>query len=426
MSQEVNDKVRIIRLSPKQEDYIKHSKHSYNISSGVTRSGKTFAQAIRFHTFMQTEAEPKSLHLMSGRTAESLYDNLVRPILFLDKKKRVKVNARKTMMTYGDKEIRLVGCDNELATDRIQGKSVGSWWADEIVKHPMSFVNMAISRCSEGGKIAPKFWTCNPDMPNHPIKEMFIDSEKLDVKNWYFGFPDNPALSQDLIDELTNSFTGVFYDRMILGLWTVAEGIVYENFKQEEHVKDEAPVRAFERYVLGIDWGYTEALAMALYGVEADGTWWQVDEYKEPKKLIDESLKKEIEAKGWFNLPLFRFDGIEYKRYEVKPELAIGDSNRPEYIKLFHDLTGIRTEPAIKPDKAVMIQAVQKRYNKSGNGKYGLYHLSKCKKTLNEKMSYRWKDNGRDEVVKENDHLMDCEQYAIYTSERATVRFIKR
>jgi PBSX family phage terminase large subunit len=417
----------LIEVSDKQADFVVHSKHSYNVASGVTRSGKTYAQAMRFIDFMYNEAKPNTLHLISGRTMEALTDNFLRIVKSMDSINDIEVkgNPKKLYIKSRGIECRCIGCDNELATNRIQGLTVSSWWADEIVKHPKSFVDMAVSRCSADGVQAPKFWTCNPDSPSHFIKTDYMDNEKLDVKNWYFGFPDNPVLSEGLVNELKNSFSGAFFDRMILGLWTVAEGIVYDRFSMTEHVKEEAPTRNFERYVMGIDWGYSEALAMTLYGIEADGTWWQIDEYKEQGKLIDDKLVNELKHKGWFNLPLFRFDGIEYKRWEVKPDYAYADSNRPEYIKLFNDMTGIRTMPAIKPDKLELIQSVQRKYNKGINGKYGIYYLSKCKKTLAEKMAYRWKGEGKDQVLKINDHLMDCEQYAIYTSERAKVRFVK-
>jgi PBSX family phage terminase large subunit len=240
-----------------------------------------------------------------------------------------------------------------------------------------------------------------------------MDNPKIDVKNWYFGFPDNPFLSQELIDELKNTYKGVFFDRMILGLWTVAEGVVYDRFSMSEHVKEEHP-KNIERYILGIDWGYSEALAMTLYGIEPDGTWWQVDEYQEQGKLIDRGLIAELEEKGWFDLPIYSGGEIVGR---VKPSIAYADSNRPEYIKLFNDMTGIDTIPAVKRDKLELIQSVQIKYNKGINGKYGIYYLSKCKKTLAQKMSYHWKGEGKDEVFKKDDHLMDSEQYAIFMSE---------
>jgi PBSX family phage terminase large subunit len=376
---------------------------------------------------MQLEATPKSLHLMTGRTSESLYDNLVRPILDLDKYGRVKMNARGSLMRYDDKEIRLVGCDNANAENKVKGKTVGSWWADEVTGHPEGLVDMAWSRCSEGGRVVPKFWTCNPDNPNHFVKVRFIDSDKLDVKNWYFGFPDNPALSEGLISELKSAFTGAFYDRMILGKWTVAEGVVYDKFDRSLHCIDSIPQERIVDYVMGIDWGYSEALAMTLYGLDEDGRFYQIDEYKEKGKNIDQSLIEELKVKGWFNLPLWRFNGAFWDKFQTKPSYAYADSNRPEYVEMFHRLSGVTTIPARKPSKAELIQSVQRKYVADGQGKFGIYYLNgKCNKTLSEKDGYRWKDGAKgDEVVKENDHLQDCEQYAIFNHANGKVRFAR-
>lgn len=420
----------LIEVSAKQADFLKNSTHSFNICSGVTRSGKTFANVLRFYDFMYREAPNKSLHLITGKTSEALYDNFIRPILDFDFAGDVYVNATHTLLRIKSKRIecRLVGCDNEKAYDKIKGKTVYSWWADEITGHPESIVDMACTRCTEGGVQRPKFWTCNPDYPSHFIKKRFIDNKKLDVKNWYFGFADNPTLTKELLDELKAAFTGVFYERMILGLWTIAEGVVYDKFDPSLHCKQETdiPWRSMETYVMGIDWGYEKALAMTLYGIENDGTWWQIDEYKEAHKQVDEALINEIKEMGWYKLPLWRWNGISWDIYETKPECAYGDSNRPEYIKLFSDLSGISTIPAIKPDKLSMIRPVQTKHILNKNtGKYGIYYGPKCNETVSEKQQYRWKKNSTDEVIKENDHLMDCEQYAIFTRERGRVTRFK-
>lgn len=407
-----------IEWSEKQLDYVLKSTHSWNIASGVTRSGKTYAQIMRWYDFMYNEAEPNTTHLMTGKTSESLKWNLLEPILKQDKANDIEIKGNPPVLYIKSRNIkcRCVGCDNERATARVQGGGVNSWWADEIVEHPWTVIEMASSRCSEGGIIRPIFGTCNPSHPLHKFKTDVMDNPKIDVKNWYFGFPDNPGLSSELIEQLKNSYQGVFYNRMILGLWSVVEGVVYDRFKMSEHVKDEAP-KTFIRYVLGIDWGYEHALALTLYGVENDGTWWQIDEYKESGKLVDNGLLRELETKGWFDLPIYGWDGKEEKARLVKPEIAYADSARPEYIRQFEELTGITTMKAVKHDKLSCIQTVMKRYNKKENGKYGLYYLNKCKKTLEEKMAYRWKSGSKDDVIKENDDLMDCEMYALHTDE---------
>ena len=417
-----------IEVSEKQADFLKTPNHSFNILSGVTSSGKTYVQAMKFMDFVYNEAERNSLHILSGRTSESLHDNLIRPILEMDRCHDIEVKGSPAKMTIKSKNIecRLVGCDNDLAEARIRGKSVWSWWADEITKHPEGFVKQAIVLCRAGGLIRPKFWTCNPDNPQHFVKRDYMDSPTLDVANWYFGFPDNPTLSAELLKELKTAFSGVFYDRMILGKWTIAEGAVYDRFDRSLHVVDDIPWRTIVDYGLGIDWGYSEALALTLYAIDNDDRYYQIDEYQESGKNIDKALIDELGAKGWWELPITRWDGATWQTWKVKPGMAYADSNRPEYVDTFGKLTGIPTYPAIKPSKAELIQTVQRKHVADGQGKYGIYYLKgKTNKTIAQKEGYRWKPGSHDDVIKENDHLCDCEQYFIFTKEHGRVRFAK-
>src|SRR5208337_2242027 len=109
----------------------------------------------------------------------------------------VRLNPRDLIYTRNPGKVRVIskgiditciGCDTERAWGRIQGKAVWGWLADEIVQHPREVVDVGIAVCSAGGHIHPKFWTCNPDSPTHYIKTNFIDNDKIDRKNFYFGF----------------------------------------------------------------------------------------------------------------------------------------------------------------------------------------------------------------------------------------------
>lgn len=368
---------------------------------------------------------------MSGRTSVSLYNNIVRDLLKMDEGTgdlEWRASRGNLYVRSKELEIRCVGCDTENATERIRGMTSAGWLADEVTQHTRSFVDMAISRCTAGGISRPKFWSCNPDHPTHYIKTQFIDSTELDVRNFYFTFEDNPQLTPDLVDELKRTFTGVFYDRMIRGLWTVAEGAVFDKFSRATHIVREFPLKTLQKYVLGVDWGYSTGhnLALLLIAVEDDGTCYVIDELVREQQLVDRSLVSQIEARGWFRLPLFRWNGLTWTKWEVKPETAFCDSARPEYLRLFKDLTGISTVGAIKTSKTEMIQAVQRRFIPDPRGKCGIYFLDgRTPHTLQEIDSYRWKPGTTDEPIKENDDCVDALQYAISMLHRGKVRVLK-
>lgn len=91
-----------------------------------------------------------------------------------------------------------------------------SCFFDEVALMPESFVNQATGRCSvEGSKF---FFNCNPDGPFHWFKKNWID--KTDEKNLiylHFTMDDNLSLSEKIKNRYKSMYSGVFYNRYILG-----------------------------------------------------------------------------------------------------------------------------------------------------------------------------------------------------------------
>ena len=72
-------------------------------------------------------------------------------------------------------------------------------------------------------------------------------------------------------------YTGVFYKRYILGLWAMAEGIIYDMFSEAQHVKDpllfEKLLLDSNRYV-SCDYGTQNATVFLLWEKGTDGVWY--------------------------------------------------------------------------------------------------------------------------------------------------------
>ncbi len=397
-------------LSPKQVDFLQTSTHSYNISSGVASSGKTWIHNLRFYEYLQNEAPAGSLLLLTGKTKESLYDNVVRGLEAIDDIGCIRVHGQplRVQVTNKNIEIACIGADDESSWGRLQGKTVWGWYADEITLHPESLVGIAVKSCRAEGKTWPKFWTCNPDHPDHYIKRQYIDNTQIDVKNWYWGFEDNPVLSKDYISELKNTLSGIWLERLFHGRWVAAQGGIYDKFNRSIHVIRQVPVELVE-YVIGIDWGYENPLALVLIGIDYDGTYYILDEIYKSKQLIDKSLVDLMAVKGWFDL--------KYNSRKIGISYAYADSARPDYVYIFNEITKI---PTIGGRKEVNegIQSVQRRFIDKDNGKYGLYILEQCHNTIKEIEGYHWhivKGTGKDEPEKKDDHICDALRYVILT-----------
>ena len=71
-----------------------------------------------------------------------------------------------------------------------------------------------------------------------------------------FLIEDNTTLDPDYIQNVKKEYTGVFYDRFILGLWKAAEGAIYREFADstESFLVDEPPDEILFA-TLGLDFG---------------------------------------------------------------------------------------------------------------------------------------------------------------------------
>lgn len=93
----------------------------------------------------------------------------------------------------------------------------------------------------------------NPDAPNHWINERLIKGKQAKV--YYSSAVDNPANPPEYLQTL-NLLTGVLHDRLVKGLWVLAEGAIYDNFSFEYNVTEDAEYNPNEAVIWGVDDGY--------------------------------------------------------------------------------------------------------------------------------------------------------------------------
>jgi PBSX family phage terminase large subunit len=429
-------------FSDKQIDFIKNSDADINICSGSVRSGKTFANNVRFLHFLETQAIPRVDCLITGKTGNNAERNVVNPFLDLaigeglENQFRLLHNPRKLIYLPKQIDCILAGGQDAGSEPLIRGMTSQAWLGDEVTTYPKDFSMQCVARCSAGNRF--KWLTTNPDSPSHYIKTDFIDkieSGKIDGRVWYWNIEkDNPALwneeGRKYIEQLKSLYSGVFYDRFILGRWVLAEGVIYDKFRRDEHIVDSFPVNSVKEYILGIDWGYAKdhPLAILLIAV-TDHAYYVIDEIYTEKQLINDSLKELMIKKEWFNLDYVERNNIglilgTYKG--LRPSYAYADNARPDCIQDFYNLTNIPTLGAFK-DVNDGILHVQEKFVKKDDDKYGIYILKNCVNTIRELELYRWdtvasQGLGKDTPVKRDDHCPDALRYAIFTRECGKVK----
>jgi PBSX family phage terminase large subunit len=389
-------------LSDKQLDFFRNSYHSFNIAAGAISSGKTFAQILRWYKHIY-DCPDDVLLMMTGKTSESLYDNVIKDLCKLNPEDIIFKTSPWNHIKVLSKRIKiaLASADNEKSWGRVQGKTVYGWLADEITQHPKNFVIMAQGRCRGDGKIWSKFWTCNPEHQEHFVLKDYIHNDKLDVYYKEFFLKDNPVNTKEYIDELENSYTGVFYERLIAGKWVNAEGLVYPAFNKDIHVIKPFNIPEDWEIIRGIDWGYKNPFVCLWVAVDGDGRAYLFNEYTETQRLL-EYHAEQIKERGHTGT------------------FCIADHD-PQNVREFIQL-GIQTYPAVKEVKAG-IQKVSSRLQVQKDGKPRLFVFENCIHTIKEFMLYEWETHREGKAEKEepkklHDHCMDALRYIIMQIDR--------
>ena len=273
--------------------------------------------------------------------------------------------------------------------DRIRGMTAfGAYINEGTTASEVAFKEI-LSRCSVDG--ARIIMDTNPEDPEHYIKKDYIDKadgERLIEIN--FSLYDNTFLSQEYIKnmELVTP-SGVFFDRNIKGMWTTADGAVYQDFNKSKHLITDISQYNFIDYVVGIDWGYEHYGAICLFGITSNNEFVLLKtirkQYQEIDYWIDE-LKKIKEEYG--NIQMY------------------ADSARPEYIMR------CRKEKlkVFNGDKAVL-SGIEKVASLIKQNKFLIYASEDF---LQEIYKYVW-DKKTGQPQKTNDDLMDAIRYAIYS-----------
>lgn len=218
-----------------------------NVWEGAVRSGKTVVALMAFAHYVVTS--PEKSFLMSGRTVGTVetncilddygFLNLVPGSVYKQVgESRAIVFSVRTAGGVVQKRIRVVGAADIRAYMKIRGNTYAGWFADEINMHDKEFVIEALKRTAMSHD-RKHFWTLNPDNPRHWIYLDYLDRyDRMDALErkalggyhyWHFVPADNPAMTPAMLTSLELQYPrdSYLYDRYILGLRCVAEGLIY-------------------------------------------------------------------------------------------------------------------------------------------------------------------------------------------------------
>jgi PBSX family phage terminase large subunit len=417
---------RFIRTHPSQDAF-------FTVLEGAVRSGKTWAMIPKI-TGVKPYTDPATGGFVKGAiglndydvegdrvffgvSKETIFNNVLNELFNQVGTKNYTYNRQSGelwLRTLRNKWRRwsVVGAKDEGSEKYIRGRTVGLAYGDELTLIPKSFLDMMTSRMSPDG--ARLYGTTNPDSPYHYLYlEWLTDNDKLlqnMIKRIHYELRDNLSLSSKKIAQYEAMYKGVFYQRMILGMWVIAEGAIYKDCFDDANLYDNAnrPTTLFnaggwQEMFIPIDYGTTNPTVF-LHVIDDGTTYWCDDEY-----YYDSNAT-----------------GIQKTDSQYVKDLI-------EWQKL-HGATGaqIIVDPSAASLKAELVmQGIWNTDNADNEVIDGIRNVStlllkkkiriheRCKKLRAELASYAWDKKkqkiGEDAPIKQNDHAPDALRYFVQT-----------
>ena len=388
-------------LSERQNEYLQHCNHRWNLKTGATGSGKSWLDYTYVIPQRLMNYQGEGAIVLLGNTQGTLERNVLEPMREMWGDSLVgRIRADNSALIFGQKAY-CMGADNKKHTDRIRGMTIEYAYGDEMTTWVEGVFQMLKSRLRCKHSVFDG--TANPEAPTHFLKK-FIDSD-ADVYCQASTIYDNPHLPEDFVTELEKEYAGtVYYKRYILGEWAAATGLIYPMWEDAVLSTDFGDLRGkFIDYALSLDYGTQNAFSAGLWG-KYDGVWYRFDEYyysgrDSGVQKTDEEYGADID-KFTEQVPLIA--GLKLK--------TIIDPSAASFIALLRKKDRYKV---VKADNAVS-DGIRETATALKSGKIKIYPT--CKDWKREVASYAWDETEKeDKPIKVNDHAMDDMRYFVKT-----------
>lgn len=224
----MSDKLQFTLKQQELMSLLKHNKlHRLNLLEGSVRSGKTWISLLLWAVWISTRPVDYA-YLMCAKTLQTLKRNCLMLLQELVGEDNFKFSISTKEGRLFGRKILFEGANDAKSENKIRGMTLGGAYCDELTLFPKDFFTMLLSRLSVTG--AKLIATTNPDVPTHWLKKDYIDNKKVDMLVLRFLIDDNTTLPADYIRDIKKEYTGVYYERFILGNWVAAEGVIYPQF----------------------------------------------------------------------------------------------------------------------------------------------------------------------------------------------------
>lgn len=244
--------------------------------------------------------------------------------------------------------------------------------------------------------------SCNPDSPNHFIKQ-YIDEGIVKNVKWFI----RDAIwkgAKDYYEKLARQYKGnpAFFARYLKGKWTSADRMVYCMFQPKVHILSsleyELSYKQFRSNFLAVDYGGDHPTAILLISKNHQGIYIISKEL-----LLRNTAPSDIVQKMAEMIDFLENEGSYCADVYIDPSAkALKDEMVKRGINYTHAMNS-------HVDGIGFIQT------ELSTGK--LFIMDNCINLIGEIYSYHYKDtnDGKDSVEKKGDDCVDAMRYGVYT-----------
>lgn len=417
------------KLSENQKKVFKWCYRNENkaiICDGAVRSGKTISMVTSFILWAMRKFNKCNFGIC-GKTIASAERNIVLPLFNIadivnyftlkHTKNRIYISDGKHENIFF-----IFGGKDESSYELLQGITLSGILLDEVALMPESFVNQAIARCLSV-EDALYWFNCNPENPKHWFYQNWIKNpEEKNALYIHFTMEDNPILSQKQIDEAKKQFSGVFYDRYILGLWTNTEGIIYRQFANhtDMFLIDE-PDTFLNTIAIGIDYGAGRSkTSMKAVGFDSGSkNVFVLDEYDKDGIFDPDTLYKRFHA--FYKKVVEKYGKCQYVLADWG---GLGNMlNEGLYVYCRKNAIPVRVEDCDKGTILDRIQLTQKLM-----AEHRLFIRRECKNMIKALSDALWDDKKPDTRLDDGTtdiDSLDAFEYAVYMFKNYLLKAVK-
>lgn len=391
-----------IKLSKKQNEYIRNANRRINLKIGAVRSGKSYVDiAYVILDRLRSVKGKDGLNLILGVSGSTIERNVLQPMreIYTDGIVGTIKSTSGTVTIFGEK-VYCISAEKINQVGKIQGMSVKYLYGDEIAKWNKEVFMMALSRMDK--PYSKMDGACNPEAPTHWLKE-FIDRKDLDSYIQKYTIFDNPYLPEEFVQNLCKEYEGtVYYGRLIEGNWTLAEGLIFPMYQD---ALCDPPEGIPDEECISVDYGTLNPMA-GLFWKRYGKTWYAVSEYYYSGR--DTGIQKTDEE---YLRDIIRFynENHDILCRERDCQIIVDPSAASFITALRRD--GTLSVIAGKNDVITGIRETATAL------KQGYIKISrKLRHWIQEAGGYIWDPKAREDTpVKDSDHLMDSTRYFVKT-----------